>query len=416
MVKKIIYLHGLIPYGKLSKPIYLNKMIRSKVMKKHLKHKGLMVLSLLAIIMTFSACGAKQTLTPPSKTIPEVKPTNPGQKPSPTTSPTPSPIPDQEKSIIVVSELTEIESELISSIQQMRQPQPMDISKIDLGDSYENEIKNIYYNILSQSPELKYAYDISTELEDDILQCKLSFMPYKNGTFPKNFDGIEITSLRELIKVAEENIGTEPASIRILDPSLDVDDMSRALQQVGEGFVVCLLNTDATKIVYSPSDKMSMDQCLNYIKEVNELADAVISQMITEDMTQKEKALTLYTYLTKNVIYDYRYYTDRENMPFVSTTAYGALKNNLAICGGYSHALNILFKKVGIECFNVSGVYNGEDHIWNIAKLDNQWLYFDATSDSGLTEESQFKSFGSLPEKMKEDHQWDEAILNPIIN
>ena len=57
----------------------------------------------------------------------------------------------------------------------------------------------------------------------------------------------------------------------------------------------------------------------------------VVDEIITADMTGAEKAEALYTYVTENVRYDQRYYADRDNMPYDSQTAYGALHDGLAI-------------------------------------------------------------------------------------
>ena len=87
------------------------------------------------------------------------------------------------------------------------------------------------------------------------------------------------------------------------------------------------------------------------------LADQIVSAYITDNMDDITKARMLYAYLTERVKYDHRYYSDKASMPYHSQTAYGALQDNLAICGGYSHALKLLLEKSGIECFNVSGRY-----------------------------------------------------------
>ena len=110
-------------------------------------------------------------------------------------------------------------------------------------------------------------------------------------------------------------------------------------------------------------------------------------------MSGREKAETLYGCLTSRVQYDQRYYADPDNMPHESPTALGALRDNLAICGGYSHTLRLLFEKAGIPCCNVAGNYFGETHMWNTAYLDGEWLWFDATSDRGASKEKGFRHF-----------------------
>ena len=70
-------------------------------------------------------------------------------------------------------------------------------------------------------------------------------------------------------------------------------------------------------------------------------------------------------------------------MPYSATTAYGALHDHLAICGGYAQAFQMLLQQAEIPCITVSGKMGGENHMWVLAQVDGQWLYFDPTSDRG---------------------------------
>ena len=93
------------------------------------------------------------------------------------------------------------------------------------------------------------------------------------------------------------------------------------------------------------------------------------------------------------VDYDRRYYTDPAQLPLESQTAVGALRDHLAICGGYSLALQLLYEKAGIPCYTVSGTFGSENHMWNLALLDGEWLWFDATTDRGLPEGAERRHF-----------------------
>ena len=72
-------------------------------------------------------------------------------------------------------------------------------------------------------------------------------------------------------------------------------------------------------------------------------------------MNDEEKARALYDYVTATVEYDERYYAGDGSMPLESTTAYGALFDGVAICGGYSYAVQALFEEAGIPCHLVTG-------------------------------------------------------------
>lgn len=270
----------------------------------------------------------------------------------------------------------------------------------------EMDVWNTYYELVAARPELKYIYDLEIGDQGGSLICTFHYMPYKTGAFPEDFAGSEIDSLRELIAVAEENIGQELVPVRITNRDLSPDSMNRALQQAGGGYLLCSLNRDGTAIQYSASYGFTMEDCLAALAEAEQLADQVIAQVIQEGMSQREMAEALYAYITGTVSYDQRYYSDKSSMPYESQTALGALRDGMAICGGYSHAVKLLFEKVGISCYNVTGKYFSENHMWNIALLDGQWLWFDATSDRGSTGEFGFLRFG-LTELDETKYQWN---------
>ena len=50
------------------------------------------------------------------------------------------------------------------------------------------------------------------------------------------------------------------------------------------------------------------------------------------------------------------------------------------VCAGYAFALQYLLMRAGIQSYYVVG-YAGENHAWNLAKIDGEWYYVDATWD-----------------------------------
>ena len=277
----------------------------------------------------------------------------------------------------------------------------------------EIDIRNLYYELIGQHPELKYAYDITAEPESGALTCQISYMPHKTGNYPADWQGIAVDTIPELIATAEAHLGVEPLDIRMTDPAMDPDQISYALQQVGGGYILCSLSQDGTQLTYSPAMGMTMDACLALLERAEALAAETAETLIDDTMTKREQAETLYRYLAEHVTYDQRYYTDRPNMPYDSQTAIGALRDGVAICGGYSHALKLLFSQVGIPCYNVTGVFGSENHMWNIAYLDNQWLWFDATADRGTPHHLELRHFAR--KTLDERASWDSVQLNWLL-
>lgn len=344
-------------------------------------------------------------------------PPRPSQVPAETQAPVATPAPVEtaapEPMVITTGSREELKNAMAGAIEGLCPSLTAEITG-DWLEQPEMDARNMYYEIVAARPELKYAYELEIRSAAGSLVCTFHYMPYKTGDFPEGFAGQVVGSIPELIAVAEETIGQEAVPVRITNRELDPDNMNRALQQAGGGYLLCMLNRDATAIQYQASYGTDMETGLAALAEADQLAEQVIAQVITKGMSQREKAEALYAYVTSTVSYDQRYYADRSNMPYESQTALGALRDGVAICGGYSHAVKLLFEKVGIPCFNVTGKYFSENHMWNLALLDGQWLWFDATSDRGSTGEFGFLHFG-LTELDSTKYQWKPEDVLALI-
>ena len=382
-----------------------------------MKHKGLLT-GLLCLALGFglllSACGKQEEApaAPAESSEPAAPTVLPAATPQPTAAPAETAAP--EPMVITAGSREELKNAMAGAIEGLCPSLTAEITGDWLAQP-EMDVRNLYYEIAAARPELKYAYDLEIVAEAGSLVCAFHYMPYKTGAFPEGFAGQVVGSIPELIAVAEENIGQEAVPVRITNRELDPDSMNRALQQVGGGYLLCMLNRDATAIQYQASYGTDMETGLAALAEADQLAEQVIAQVIQDGMSQREKAEALYAYVTSTVSYDQRYYADRSNMPYESQTALGALRDGVAICGGYSHAVKLLFEKVGIPCFNVTGKYFSENHMWNIALLDGQWLWFDATSDRGSTGEFGFLRF-ALAELDSTKYQWNPDEVLKLIH
>lgn len=372
-------------------------------MKQRYKSGKFLALTVLICLGFLGGCG-KQTVT-----VPTQSPMLTGS-PVPTPEPTPTPMLQSEEPL-TVSDKERIKAELLAAMEDLRQPRVMERSD-DLELS-ELDVKNIYYEILAERPELKCTYDLTVTIEVGALNCRLFYMPYKTGAFPADFTGEEVSSLHELLALAEAHLGEEEAPLCITDPTLEPDEMNRALQQVGGGYIYCALSRDGAALQYSPPAEMTLEDCMEALALADGLADQVVEELITDGMTQREKAQALYAFLTVNVAYDQRYYSDKANMPYASQTALGALEDHTAICGGYANALKILYEKIGIPCYIVSGKYFQEYHAWNVALVEGEWLWFDATTDRGSTGEFGFLRF-ALTELDGTKYYYEEEAVRAL--
>lgn len=327
----------------------------------------------------------------------------------PEEAPSAGPAPEQpETGAPAVASLEELREELTRAIAAAEQPPAFDVSALESQEELPLAVKNLYYGILSGNRTYSYAYDLNAELgADGLLRCTISYMPYRTGDYPEGFQGTEVDSLAGLVQAARDGLAQESIPIRITDPELLVDHMNKALQQVGGSYLLCQLSRDGTAVTVTPQGGLTRQQALARLAELDALAEQIYGETVTPEMGRRKQAEALYAYLTEQVRYDFRYYGEPGEMPYDSTTAFGALHDNLAICGGYAQAFQLLLEQAGIPCVTVSGKLGAENHMWDLAQIDGQWLYFDPTSDRGRAAYG-FQCFGVEAGSL-EGHTWDQT-------
>ena len=131
-----------------------------------------------------------------------------------------------------------------------------------------------------------------------------------------------------------------------------------------------------------------------------ETAETILAGMPTG--SDYEKELYLHDALIKKVTYTYSKLEEQNG--------YTTLVEGKGVCAGYAFALQYLLMRAGIQSYYVVG-YAGENHAWNLAKIDGEWYYVDATWDDPVTGSgsdsaySPFHTYFNLSaEMMAEDH------------
>lgn len=365
---------------------------------------------LLALcLLLLCACSARQSETLPPSSTPAL-PAETEELPPPTPE-RPAPTPEQTEPVTK----EEISERFLEAISNLTEEVELDVSGMTWQYGAENDLKNIYHGLMSEHQELKYAYDMEVAVSGNTALCKFLYMPYKTGAYDTRLPpgSHTVNSLRAAKVMAQSMIdGTERMPIAITDSSIEVDDLHFALGQAGYGWIRFDINRDGTEIVAQPPTGKTLADCVSAISESFRLGGEILSDTVTADMTQMEKARALYDYITANVRYDFRYYSDRENMPYESTVALGALRDNLAICGGYAQAFQTLLDMAGIENYTVSGVSNREYHMWNYVVLDGVGYYCDPTADRGgmsrhfMLSEEELNALGG--------YSWNSSFLAKI--
>ncbi|MBQ4312997.1 MAG: hypothetical protein IJC18_02195, partial [Clostridia bacterium] len=120
--------------------------------------------------------------------------------------------------------------------------------------------------------------------------------------------------------------------------------------------------------------------------EIIEMSDALeneVAMLLKEmpsDLPEFERELAIHDFLVRDVTYDS--VAAESGVVFSdSSTAYGALVNNRAVCSGYSQAAKLMLNRVGISCCTVKGISKGVGHMWNMVRIGGKWYHLDVTWD-----------------------------------
>ena len=85
----------------------------------------------------------------------------------------------------------------------------------------------------------------------------------------------------------------------------------------------------------------------------------------------------------------------------MNQSAYSALVYGRTVCAGYARALQYLLQQFDIPCYYVTG-YAGENHAWNIVKLDDGYYNVDSTWDD--TNPNTYDYFNCSDDEYAKDH------------
>ena len=159
-------------------------------------------------------------------------------------------------------------------------------------------------------------------------------------------------------------------------------------------------NSLGVELKYSQSG----DELEHEKKELDEVVERVASAA-PDNATDYDIELYLNDYLTKECSYN----TD---VP-MKHTSYGALVNGTAVCDGYSHAFQLLCRRLGITCTVVEGTSDFNDdaedgHMWNCIQLGGDWYHVDVTWNDSTNSVCQVEHYfyvNLTDEEIKRDHK-----------
>lgn len=103
--------------------------------------------------------------------------------------------------------------------------------------------------------------------------------------------------------------------------------------------------------------------------------------------------------------------TSYDTNAYLSGTSYGCLVGGKALCEGYSRAFKLLCNEAGIECDLISGISQGEGHMWNSVNIDGIHNFVDVTWND-TSEELLYLYFNITGEQLLYDHSFSPVFTS----
>ncbi len=138
---------------------------------------------------------------------------------------------------------------------------------------------------------------------------------------------------------------------------------------------------------------------------IDEMALSLKSRL-TDGMSQLDIALEIHDFILDRMNYAYEEDGKTPQDDIWAHNMTGCASYGLGVCESYAKTYQYLSLLNGLECLVVSGTA-GEDHAWNVVKIDGVWYGVDCTWDETNTEEISYNCFGMSQSYLDESHKAD---------
>ena len=150
-------------------------------------------------------------------------------------------------------------------------------------------------------------------------------------------------------------------------------------------------------------------------KTVADMADTVLSQIVTDAMTPREKAWAIYSWCKENIHYSSK---TMYLMGHFTDGAYHGMKYRTGNCYVYYSTSSLLLTRAGIENIEIKRNSVTDPHYWNLVKMDGQWYHYDTCPhfkehpiESFLLTDAEVRAYSE--NEVADYYNFDESLYPP---
>ncbi len=232
--------------------------------------------------------------------------------------------------------------------------------------------------------------DFSNSVGTDILSRSLDYIfKYKSVSEAADIVREQMLDHEKEITVCISSEDSNPSSVyfEMSDLVLEESDNSSAGDYLKWNIksehpsYICNRYRIGEKVIYCYEFNIEVEYytTLEQKNQVNEKVEEIISSFgFTAATTEYDKVETIYNYICETVVYADDLSDDE------MYTAWSALYNREAVCQGYAQLFYKMTKEAGLDVRIIPGIgtVSGENHGWNIVKIENKYYNVDVTWDS----------------------------------
>ena len=225
----------------------------------------------------------------------------------------------------------------------------------------------------------------------------------------------EITGVKDILYNVGESISYK-SGVKALDDvdgtvDIKVDSSTVDLSTPGE-YVVTYSAIDMHGNKAEAGAKVTVIRTSHTEQEINMLAEAILSEIVTNDMTKQDKARAIFDWVKSHVAYTG---TEAAN---IMDAKYDGLVKRRGDCVTFAAAAEALLDAAEIDNMLISRIRTGYGHTWNLVDTGEGWYHFDTTprADSNdiifMWTDEQLMEFSKRHYK---SHEYDRTLY-PKIN
>lgn len=151
----------------------------------------------------------------------------------------------------------------------------------------------------------------------------------------------------------------------------EVDSSKVNLQEPGT-YPVTYKVTDVAGNIATASANVIVEERVATIEDVNEKADEILAEILTDGMNDYEKSYAIFMYLKRHI----RFYNYSDKTSYVKS-AYQGLFDNSGDCYVYACASQSLLTRAGIKNMMIERIPTETTHFWNLVDYGEGWYHFD---------------------------------------